>query len=55
MLHQKHESYKYVLLLKNCVGWVTTRREENFTDTKMAHVEKKYVEIKINSPYYNPL
>ena len=45
MLHQKHESSKYVLLLKNCVDWITTKREENVTNTKMAHFEK-YIEIK---------
>ena len=56
MLHQKHESSKYVLLLKNCVDWITTKREENVTNTKMAHFEK-YIEIKKKkkSPYYNLL
>ena len=29
MLHQKHESYKYVMPLKNCVNWATTRGEKN--------------------------
>ena len=29
MLHQKHESYKYVMPLKNWVNWATTRGEKN--------------------------
>ena len=28
MLHQKHESYKYVLALKDKVDWITARREK---------------------------
>ena len=35
MLHQKRESYKYVLPLKNWADWITTRREKNVTTSKM--------------------
>ena len=35
MLHQKHESYKYVLPPKNWVEWITTRHEKHFTTSKM--------------------
>ena len=35
MLHQKYESYKYVLALKNWVDLITTRQEKNFTTSKM--------------------
>ena len=27
MLHQKHESYQYVLILKNWVDWITARQD----------------------------
>ena len=35
MLHQKRESHKYVLPLKNWVDWTTTRREKNVTTSKI--------------------
>ena len=44
--HQKHESYKYGMPLKNWVDWITTRREKNVANTKMVHFEKKCPEIK---------
>ena len=28
MLHQKHESYSYVLPLRNWVDWISTRRDK---------------------------
>ena len=31
MLHQKHESYKYLLPLKNWVNWLTTWQKKKFT------------------------
>ena len=46
MLHQKHESYKYVLALKNWVDWISTKREKKVTNTKMVYFEKKCPEIK---------
>ena len=46
MLHQKHESYKNAMPLKNWVDWITTRREKNVTNTKMVHFEKKCPEMK---------
>ena len=48
MLHQKHESCKYILSLKNFVDWITTRREKNLSNTKMVHFEKKCPEITKN-------
>ena len=38
-------SYKYVLTLKNCVDWITTRREKNLTNTKIVHFENKCQKI----------
>ena len=35
MLHQKDESYNYVLPLKNRVDWINTRQEKNVTTSKM--------------------
>ena len=35
MLHQKDESYNYVLRLKNRVDWINTRQEKNVTTSKM--------------------
>ena len=35
MLHQKRESYKYVLPLKNWVDLTTTRQEKNVTSSNM--------------------
>ena len=48
MLHQKHESYIYVLPLKNSVDWITTKQEKKVTNPNMVHFEKKCPEIKIN-------
>ena len=44
MLHQKHESYKYVLPLKNLNNCVTTRLEKNITTSKN-DILKKGVQI----------
>ena len=41
ILDQKHESFKYVLPLKNWVNWITTRQEKNGTTSKNVHFEKK--------------
>ena len=35
MLHRKHESYIYVLPLKNLVDWITTRQEKNAATSKI--------------------
>ena len=35
ILHQKRESYKYELPLKNWADWTTTRREKDITTSKM--------------------
>ena len=37
MLHQKHESYKYVLPLKNKVDWITASQE------KTSQTQKWYI------------
>ena len=47
MLHQKQESYKYVLLLKNLFDWITTRQEKMSEPQKhLRNFEKKCPEIK---------
>ena len=40
MLHQKHESYKYVLPLQNWVDWITTRREKMSQPEKCTFLKK---------------
>ena len=50
MLHQKHESYKYVVPLKNLVDQIITRREKNVT--KMVHFRKKCPGIKQKKTYF---
>ena len=48
MLHQKQESYKYVLLLKNLFDWTTTRQEKMSEPQKyLRNFEKKCPKIKI--------
>ena len=44
MLHQKHESYKYVL--KNWVDWIITRRQKNVTTSKMHILRRSAQKIK---------
>ena len=39
------KSHKYVLTLKNWVDWITTRQEENVTNTQMVYFEKKCPEL----------
>ena len=46
MLHQKHESYKYVLPLKNWVDWITTRQEKNVTTSKMYILRRSAQKLK---------
>ena len=46
MLHQKHESYKYVLPQKKWVDWLTTRQEKNVTNSKMCILKKMCPKIK---------
>ena len=46
MLHQKHESYKHVLPLKNLIDWVTTRWEKKCHNLKNLNFEKKYSNFK---------
>ena len=41
MFHEKHESQKYVLPLKNWVDWINTRQE----NIKNAHFETKRPKI----------
>ena len=45
MLHQKHESYQCLLLLKNWVYWITTKAKK-FHNMKNIHFEKKCPKIK---------
>ena len=40
MLHQNHESYKYVVPQKIWADWITTRREK-MSKLKNEHFEKK--------------
>ena len=35
MLHQKHESNKHVLPLKNGVDWIVTKQEKNVKTSKI--------------------
>ena len=46
MLHQKHESYKYVLPLKNCVDSLTIRQEKNVKTSKMYILRKSAPKLK---------
>ena len=46
MLHQKHESYKYVLPLKNWVDWITTRQVKNVTTSKMYILRRSAQKLK---------
>ena len=49
MLHQKHNSYEYVLQLKTGVDWISIREEKYVTNSKMyilrrnAHKIKKHI------------
>ena len=45
MLHQKHESYKYVLPLKNWFHWIITRQEKNVTTAKMYILRKSALKL----------
>ena len=54
MLHKEHDSYKYVLPLKNSVNWVNASREKKCHNIKNEHFEKKCPKVKthiIFSPY----
>ena len=53
MLHQKHESYKYVLPLKNWVDWITTRQEKNVTTSKMYILRRSAQKLK-KKTYFSP-
>ena len=46
MLHGKHESYRYVLPLKNCVDWIRNRREKSSTNSKNVYLEQKETKVK---------
>ena len=46
MLHQKHESYKYVLPLKKRFDWISMRGETKVTTSKKVYFEKKGSKIK---------
>ena len=46
MLHQKDESYKYVLPLKNWVGWISTRQEKKSTTSKTYILRKRAPKFK---------
>ena len=45
MLHEKHESYRYILSLKNLVDWISTRQKKN-VNIKNAHFEKRGPKVK---------
>ena len=38
--HLKHESYRLVLTLQNCVDWIRTRRKKKVTSLKMSILRK---------------
>ena len=38
--HLKHESYRLVLTLQNCVDWIRTRRKKKVTSLKMGILRK---------------
>ena len=46
--HQKHESYKYGMPLKNWVDWITTRREKNVANTQKWYILRRSAGIKTN-------
>ena len=46
MLHQKHESYKYLLPLKNWVDSVTNKQEKNVTISKNYILRKSALKLK---------
>ena len=46
MLHQKDESYNYVLRLKNRVDWINTRQEKNVTTSKMYILRRSAQKLK---------
>ena len=58
VLHQKYESYKYALPLKNWVDWINTRQQKNVTNSKMyilrrsAQNLKKHIFLLITT-FYN--
>ena len=54
MLHQKHESYQYVLGLKNWVHWITTRQEKNVTTTNMYILRRNAQKYKIKKHIFSP-
>ena len=40
ILHQSRESYRYALPLKNRVDWISTRKEEHVTTSKLYTLKK---------------
>ena len=46
MLHQKHKSHKFVVLVKNFVDWINTRGERKSYNLKIVHFEKKDQRVK---------
>ena len=46
MFNQKHESYKYVLPLKNWVDWINTRQEKNVTTSEMYILRRSSQKLK---------